>query len=106
MKKSILIVVFLIVTNYCLLSQERTFSLSFSGGYGWQLAEKEEYKMVNSYDQQRMMNFDANLSYYLTDQFSLGLGVGFAGYNNTNLVAFPAFIDLRYSFEKCPNLFT
>ncbi len=56
MQKTVITFAFLIVANYSLFSQENTFSLFFSGGYGWQLAEKEDYKLVNPYEQQRMMD--------------------------------------------------
>ncbi len=92
MQKTVITFAFLIVANYSLFSQENTFSL--------------DYKLVNPYEQQRMMDMGIHLNYYLTDQFSLGAGIGFAGYDNTRLVVVPAFIDVRYNFKTFPSLFT
>jgi hypothetical protein len=109
MKKTFIVVIFtfLIANNLTLFSQNYNyFWLSMSGGYGWQFAEKGKQDRIDPDNPKTMANFDFSLGYYLTPQFSLGLGIGANAYQNTKLTAFPVFIDLRYNFENLPRLFT
>jgi hypothetical protein len=107
MKKMLTTLVNLCWLHSCIFAQNSgALWASPELGYGWTLADKGQYSFVNDKDKMYMAIFHFKLRYYLTDELSLGAGIGVTPYHNYDITTAPIFVALQYDFARFPRLFT
>lgn len=77
-------------------------------GYGRGLGDNGrsfDLPSKNIYGRMHLFRIGAKAGYYLTPQFSLGAGVGLAGYHNPDANTLPVFVDLRFRLKSMPKLY-
>jgi hypothetical protein len=87
----------LLLTNWFSLAQKpQTWWMSAEFSYGWTLKESGQYSLVSPSVRQDMGGFNVTFSYQLSQQLSVGAGIGAAAYSNLDLVTIPLSLDVRY----------
>jgi hypothetical protein len=110
MKKSLLLIVaFVLFQTYSNAQdvqnvEKKSFWRSLWGsvevGYGRSL--EKDYSGYNMY----LASLRAKIGYYITPQFSLGVGIGLNGYHNYPINTVPVVLDIRYHpIKTLPRLY-
>jgi opacity protein-like surface antigen len=105
MKKILAALCALWVAPHPALAQSETTWANLELGYGWTLADKGTYNLVDKNDRSYMAIMYAKLRYYATDELSLAAGIGATPYRNYGITTVPVFAGLQYDFARIPRLF-
>jgi hypothetical protein len=89
---------------------KRSFWGDIEIGYGLSMSDNGkniDYSYKNGDSRLSMADLRIKTGYYLTPQFSLGVGIGICNYINPGKIqTIPVFADIRYHFERLPELYT
>jgi hypothetical protein len=90
--------------------ENRSFWGNIEIGYGLSVSDNgknSDYNYKNGDSRLSMANLRLKTGYYLTPQFSLGVGIGICNYIIPGKIqTIPVFADIRYYFERLPKLYT
>lgn len=97
MKKIILTVIFITCALIVVSAQPNNrFWGTIEFSYGYSFAERNDIYGI-SYPQNNSVSFlHAIAGYYVTENMSIGVGVGINGYSNPGLNNVPLFLDFRF----------
>lgn len=87
------------------LAQSETTWANLELGYGWTLADRGTYNLVDKNGKAYMAIMHAKLRYYATDELSLAAGIGVTPYRSYSVTTVPVFAGLQYDFARIPRLF-
>lgn len=76
-------------------AQSRKLWGSVDIAYGYSLAQKKDMYGVSHPSSNSYSNIQGVMGYYLTPNFSIGIGVGLSGYSNPGLNCMPLFANLK-----------